>query len=860
MTDYIVRQAIQNIWCSPEQDYQHIIQPARISRPRGVRQSVRVEWESIQLPTSTDTYHVYQIGQLSPKYLNLASEQRTWIRASEACSDQNLMVDFYFNNGRQLPRFDIYFRRTQTRNLLVAVREQRLIGNLIEEPIYVRFYSNAYFASERAQEDSDGIHIEGRYPSDRRDVILFQRRIRDLREEGGHVYVFHNGYLVEDTHPDLVNPGDVLEVVQDTSIKEVLDFPVRNLETFHSDLDGMKKYLFSRLKKTTTTIDYQDDIDLWLWKNNGDRLDRLEGVYVHKNQPYTHRMLTHKDTAIPVKTVVGFAEERDDWKDPLALTLRMHIRRSGYKRDLVWEHNRIQELYRLDDDEIVRAMLGANSTVDVWKASALEKSAYVELMGIQGEDITRDLVERAYGYNAVSKLIADNPIRVGQHDLDGGVEGVHLPPGLRHRSTLYEYDGQGRLLTSHFHEEGEFHQPSEKETELVEGIMGQGGESLDTVFGLEDVELDPNLDYGVYICDVIAGIPDYEWRFAEEGEHYEISNGVLQWFVSGEEHYGAVRSDAYFLSYRLPLWPNNGILRFSVAAREVENGEASTQPLKLPVGRLDLYLNQHPLIEGLDYTVHWPEVVVHNKTYLTDNEVQDLFVRGVGFVDREMKRQQPEEVGFVTHGLISRNDRFDVRNDKVMRFVIGGGVRHRDELKFSEDHHGYRMEDIPNGTPYAVEDVVVPMRNFTDRSTEELRERSLAVDRQVSDYLSKYWPEKPIAYPSKIEQRYPILSPFTARIHYDLYNGLLNPEGIEGQYGDGVIKKTLEDYEWLLDYDPVLNGYDKDYVSIHPHGYDHVTELDIYRYTFLKRAIGLYLNGEVDLTSFVKVKEGWVEQ
>ncbi|MNL68931.1 hypothetical protein D3C87_1937270 [compost metagenome] len=77
-------------------------------------------------------------------------------------------------------------------------------------------------------------------------------------------------------------------------------------------------------------------------------------------------------------------------------------------------------------------------------------------------------------------------------------------------------------------------------------------------------------------------------------------------------------------------------------------------------------------------------------------------------------------------------------------------------------------------------------------------------------------------------------------------------------YGDPDIKRWLKDYEYLLEFDPCKRGVDTRYVSIHPHHLSYETELNIYQYNFLNRAIALYLEGKVDLSHFVSIKDGWV--
>ena len=856
MIDYLTRHAIQNVWCTPDQDYQYIFKPARISPPRGAERQLMVEWEYINLPNNVDTFHVYQIGQLSPSLLNLLPRERHWYTLTEASNNQNMVVDLYLKDGRQFPRFESYVLKTRTRNLLLVVKDQQRIGRLDRETLYVRFYSNAFFGSERAQESPivDRIRVEGKYITTPDSGLLFQRRIRDLQALKGHVNVYHNGWLVDDTPPDMIREGDIVELVHDTSVYDVREFPVAELETFNSKLDGLRKYLISRLKGTgDNTIDYVDDVDVYLVKKTG---RHWKGVYFHKNSEAALRMVTHKDYSIPVSHVVGFANEFDEWDDPTELVVRVHVRQSGYHRPLVDEHHRIKELYHLSDDEIYRAMIGADSTVPVWRAENLESSGYTAIMRADFDQINRKLVQDAYGYNAISKLVADTPQLV--EDL-GGYRGVSLPVGLRNESTAFEYDKDGLLIDFYRHSFGDTYAVKNPQCEMVEVLVGAGSGTLSTVYGERQVPIDERHNYRMYTCPIVGGVPTYEWEdVTGDTNLYTFVNGELVWMVDDTQTYTAVKNDIDFLTYRIRLNSVGGIYRFSVTAREQRGDSFATLPLDIPVGQLSIWMNGHALIENLDYYVQWPEVVIVNKQYLRDDEEQDFVIRGTGFCLPDMTREAPNEAGFVKHGLLSRNRRYDVRDDKVMRFVVGGKTLMRDVLKFSEHDSGLRMDDVPNGTPYVIDDVVVPLRDLVDEDTYSLREKSLEVDEDVSDYLTLKYPEPVIDDPNIIEQRYRVFSPFASKIHHDLLEGILYPDGIKGQYSDAKIKEWLKGYEFLLKYDPVRNKVDDHYVSVHPVDINHVTELDIYQYTFLDRAIQLYLGDRVDISYFVSIKEGWV--
>lgn len=853
MIDYLVNHALRNVWCSPDQDYQFVFQPARLTARRGASRQVDIEWQTINLPDNVNTYHVYQIGQIDPRLLGMSLKKGEWKRLSDVCMDENLLADLYTKDGRQYPRFSTYVRYMKDRNLVVAVQDQIKVGDLGLETLFLRVYSNAYFASDRSDSRVDTIVVDGLVGETEEQILLFQRRLRDRRALHGTVTCYRNGYVVDDVPPNRSEVGDVIEMVYDSTVMDVLDFPIQDLHTFNSTLDKKRKYLIRPTEKLASIL-YRDDVDMYLVDTNG---SQYNGIYVHKNQEDALRMVTHQDYSVPVAYLAGYVNDHPVWKDMTDLTLRLYRRHSGYHRPLVFEHHRIHELYKLDPVDISDAMLGVDSTVSVWRAPALEESYYTQVMRSLRKDISPRLVQDAYGYNAMAKLLADTPQFTVE---ENGQQIAHLPYGLRTYSTIFEYDIRGELLGFHQHTSGEGYLARHPDCRMVEGIVGTGSEVLTTVYGEERTRIDPMHNHRMYLCDVDNYKPTWEFRDVTNqiDEAYSIVGNEVVWHVDMDRYYPAIKNDRDFLAYTYRVPVENGIIRFSIGAKEQRGDSFDMLPLSIPVGRLELWLNDRPLIENLDYFVSWPEVVICNKEFLVDGE-QEITVRGTGFCLPDMSREPAPDVGFVDRGMLSRNERFNVRDDRVMRIVVDGAVYHRDQLYFGEEHDRIMIEDdVRNGAPYVIRDVVVPLRGITEEKTYALRERSRTIDREVEDYLTLKYPEAEIENPNIIPEFYQIFSPFISKIHHDLIEGIFNPPGIDDQYSEMDMREWVKDYEYLLDFEPSLKGVDRRYVSIHPHNQYVETELTVYQYTFLERLIRAYLDNAVDLTAFVRIKEGWV--
>ena len=864
MFDFLVNHARKNVWCTPSQDLQAIFKPGRLSPPGGVLVSAPLQWGRVALPTTKDKYHLFQIGQLNPALMGLMPYKHVWHSLARMAEKQNLFADVYLDNGLQLPKSESYLLTTENRDVILAVREQPSIADIRNVPIYFRFYSNAYFSSLRSASTDNAVTVKFIRHQTVEATLLFQNTFNQLLLKEGAVWCFVNGVYTQGFLPQALTVGDTIEVVYDSTVKQVVDLDIRDLKTFDSDLDQKRKYLLHYAGPQAggdQTIDYRDDIDVYLIQKTGTPTKpKWNGRYFHKNSNDAFRQVTHRDYAITVPYISTYVTDNPAWTDSKDLTVRLFIRHAGYDRPLVYEHNRIFELYKLPDEDLTKAMLGIDSTVSVWRAPALENSDYVKVMDARYGQIQRHLVQGAYGYNAIAKLEADSPIPV---ETVNGRQQISLPYGLQVRATMYEYDANGLLLGYYPYAYGAEYTPVNPTCALVEGISGRGSFTVPVAYGQVSQDYDATYDWRYYIAKRTSnGIDQTSWQdVTGQDDKYQIINGKIHWLVDPEIWAFATKNDKDFLAYDLTLSPENGLLRFSIDENATYPNVSAHGVSYIPVGKLDLWLNNHALIENLDYYVKWPQVVIVNKKYLVEGNAQKITVRGTGFCNADMTRTLAGDHGFVEYGLLSHNNRFDIRDDKVIRIVVDGKTYERSVLKFSESDSGLYMDNVPNGSPYVIEDIVVPLRDTItpDTTTYELLTQAQAVDKEIEDYLTLKLPEPTPANPDQIENLYPVYSPFASTVMYDMINGDLTLEDFQGQYSDRDVKQALAQYVYLLAYDPTQKPVDLNHVAIHPHNKNVVMTLNIYQYNFLSRAIHVFLKDKVDISRFIKLQDNWID-
>lgn len=857
MYDYLVDHALKNVWCTPDQDYQAVVKPKRLTPVLGVFNRVDVMWRTHALPLTQTRFHVYQVGQLHPLLMGLFPIQLVWEKLSDACALRSLIVDVYNTAGVQLPRSEIWYMVTYDKNLIIAVKDQPKIAvSLSSEDVYFRVYSNAYFNSTRADSVNDVVAVQGGTMLTTDDILALQSAYASYRTKPGLVSAYVNGFLVDQIDLITTQPGDVAEFVYDSSVLRVQEWSVGSLQTFESTLDSKFKYLLHYAGDDDHTIDFYDDNDVFVIATTGK--GRHQGVLYHRNAPDAVRQVTHRDYAIVPAYVVSLAGARDStWADLQSLSVRMVVRKSGYLRPLVNEDNRIKELYKLSDDLVLAAMLGVNAVVDNWKAENLEASLYTQLMRSAINDVSRGVVEQAYGYNAISKLLADTPVFT--YDFSGQ-QVIDVPYGLQLRATGYEHDANGALLGWYTHVEGAVYSARNISTALVEMIAGDVSDRLDETLGQQVQFLDLNANYRMYRCPLSGGVPTNVWEDVTDTGNYALSpdKRQLTWLLDPNTWYTMVRSDKTSLGYTLSLDASDGLLDFSLTCRQVRFAVLGTYVMQVPQGELDLWLNGKALIEGLDYIVQFPKIVITNKQYLVDpaNQPQRVDVRFSGFCKADFSREKIGDAGFVVYGQLSHNSRYDIRDDKVLRIVVDGALYERSELSFTEDHPAVLVSDARNGAPYMIRDLLVPMRGATNETTYQMREHSQVIDQRVSDYLTLKAPQQVETQPSGIQQ-YTVYSPFLNKILRDLQRQILDDTPLKSHYNDNDVVAMCKPYEWLLDFDPSQDAHlsDERFVLVHPTNLPYVLDVDIYHYAFIKRVAALYCHGRVDLSHSLRLAQ-----
>jgi hypothetical protein len=842
----LINKATRNIWCNPFMDRPSILVPKRIAPKEGIKRHMELPWNILYLPDQQERFYLFQIGNIPDRALGLLQRYENWTTLSDVMVDNELTANLYLTDGVEFMRNHVYIKRGMGGVLFLAIKHYSYMPDPRADKLYLRLYQNSFRESSRSSGIDKLIYAAGGL-MDHRDTILEVLNDYYDRKDSGYVWLKHNGLEYGHFSPGMVTVGDSLEFVQDLSVKKVLDFKVSELPTFVSELDSKAKYLLHQPVYDNPTIDYYDDIDILLIDKTFGGEGNYRGVRYHNNALDSIRMVTHQDYSIPVNYIEEFIADNPDILNMDNLTIRLIIRHSGYDRPLDHNASKTHELYKLSDEEILEAMVGFGGVIGEWRAEKLEASEHVSLYSKQDE-LTISDVTKGYGYDSIMVELFSSPIPGTD---DGGELEFKLPVGLRSNSTIYEYDGDGVMLGQYDITSNRFeYYPLHPECARIEGFRGKTTTSPDYVVGEVIQPLDPERNYRFYLLTVAqpSGLTG-EWIEAVIDEHYRIEDSIVRWDVDPRLRLPLVVSDTEALGYTTILRSTEQVLRHRVVRYE----DGRYLPLELPMGNLTVWLNGHCLIAGLDYVLNdGTEIVIINKEYLVAAADQSLTLRWSGHIEDKLPEDH-SECGVVKQGMLSANNKFDIRDDRLSRVVVRGKVLQPDMLEYAEDHSGVLVEGVMDGSPYTIEYYQPPHYGLGIENISEFKSDSLSLNIRLSALLSSKLPQPTFPPFITVDRAYVLYSVFISAVLEDMKNGNIRIE--HGALTEKELVSLAQPYLPLLDMDPTLIDlpFTKELVAIHPHRYMEDITVTLYEYQTLERLSLKYLNGLVDMTQHVRI-------
>lgn len=832
MKSTLLQYALKHIWCSPEADRQAILKPARLTPLIGKTRRLKITLEEVTLPTLNDEYHVFQIGQIPTPIFGIdLTIPVEWTTLEDICNGDVLIANVYTDSGIEYPKTLVFGLLTREKNLVLAIKNTPAIADLRTEDIYVRFYSNRFFMTDRSTVNEDPIKITSRKITGDEDRLYLFNTYNELKVLEGDVRFIQNGFMTEMPGIMGLADDDYGEIIYDSSVYRIIDYPVGDLSTYTSELDTQNKYLVHPPKDTLDidSIFFRDDLDMYLLAE----IDgKVKGIYLHHNKEEANRMVTHKDISIPTSTVEQQALNLG--VSPDSCTIRIYYRHSAYERPIVMDTNFIPELYKLDDDQIIDAMTGHIAGPENFSAPFLESSTFTKIMRSSAKTIDGDMAFDALGYGASTEILLDSPVKVTNgeqvHTPSAFIESAfHVVQAHDADMIAFNYDNTSTNILDPGIHRGIYHFIPAHEDERDQAHIDQ-----------QTVDIPEDCSYVCYRAIKQSGTRTGEWVNVTNTALYNVEDGELRWTVDHNLYATAVVMNTYN-SYVVQPVTDIRSLVMDIPKQTEFLGDV------VPVGDELFSLGAYTLIDGIDYISNGTSFVITNKALALDSTTRSLHMLRYGNVDCIPRK----EIGFVQWRGLSYNNSYNIHGGSRVHALCNGKLLAKEDLKFVED--STEATEIPNGSPYVLNYYRGPIANIPWTEVKAERTKYDTKVSAIEPYLTEKLPEYGHENPSAIEGLYELYSPFLDTVIQAIDSGELSLPNV--RLTNENLEPYLAPYLPLLDFDPTKSDYyNESYIIVHPTASANIYLVEEHEYYFLKQIIENWLEDKVSLTNFVGIK------
>ncbi|EKD89715.1 MAG: hypothetical protein ACD_33C00002G0007 [uncultured bacterium] len=849
--------AIDNIYCASKQDKQFNFKLIRVNKETiPIKKQVSIYNSIKQLPDNNYHYHVFVIGNLNPRFINLLRQDKdwfkdTWINVAADMDERNYIFKLYNDKGNIYPREHIFYSFIDECSILIAMRFDHFLKIKFEVNTfnYLHLYSNSYFNSNEFNilPVRLGIKYEYKVVENNLDKVTLQNKINDYESNGGKAIVYVNGYITDEMSLG-INNFSAVEVLYDQSIISKEVYSINDLRTFTSIKDNKLKYLLFR-PNNVNAIQYYDDNELYISTSN---TNLNNGIYYYQHKDYAIRNVTDKDYSLYTTYINNQAQLLSDLFTGAISdkNIIIYVRKSGLIRNMVYSNLKLHELYKLSPENQLNTLLGTGYTLSELRAENLENSDYFKIASNTNlSNLTNQLCSSTVGYNAITYYFANNPIYKEIGSLT-----INVPYLYQKLSLTFEYDINGLYLNSHsstgpnyiffnansnaveflyginignnkYYESGEVITLKHSEYKVLSAMfMG-----LDRITNWEDITNDTN-KVTVVNNNIITVTETVNKKIKI---HYFNENNIYD--------------------IQIPL--TDGLLYFPLTVPEDRGTGNQVWPIDFPYANIEIFLNGYKLAYGLDFFMKFPYVNICNKKYLDYTKVnQDIHIRMYGFNLDITKINALESRGFVNHGVLNRNKKYDLRDDRLISIYIDGKLYNRNNIIFAEDDNTVRLTNPLNGLPYIIKEPYTPIKDITNLETHNLFTDAKTLDDKISTFFDLVLPEPNINETNVIADNYYLFSPTVSKVIQDLLDSNIPSTLYTNPYDDNTILTLLNtDYKNIYESDPVRFDLPSNIVVIQPHLGNSSINLNLHQYRFIQNLSRIIANNKINLSGYISV-------
>ena len=869
--EFIQEYAIRSIHASPAEDLQFrfgLIRVTQTNRP--VMSSISLyQSETIPLPDTKSFFHVYILGGNTPATLNMIAStsdcmcKRTrWVNVEEDMNSRAVIMQLYNDKGIIFPRRNTYYRVVGDNALAIAFKIDDIAKeNFDYESIrYLRVFTGRYPSQKKTRIFSR--HLEMEY-----DIVNFQRELdeKDLKLEDFFVYL--NGYMTNII--DLTTPlGSFVELIYSPMAISLGEYRIGDLRVFNSIKDKVTKYFIFKPERCVREPDdglecFKDDLEIYIFAK--DEKGKKVGLYYYQNRDESIRNLTPFDFSMhatyvnnQAKLVAKMTNSR--FQD---VTIRMWLRPTLTGEDNHTVRRRpkfnglsLTELFKLPPNVQYDVMCNNNIGIEEWRVETLENHDYFVVEGTERlSDITPLVSARAVGYFPMGYYFGQFPKKVVEKNMN-----MLVPPVYRRLATAYEYDENG-ILINHYPTHSTYYPVENENAGMVEFIQGRSTNRFRLYEYAETAEIDPLKEYRILTAVFKDNDRITEWTDITHEPHVIFSDKRDKVTVSIEGRKGIFRvvclDEPYMMDVIVDISREFPLITLS--STEIFKGIESQRNLDYYPDTLEIFMNGHRLIEGIDFFMEFPYVRICNKDYLVPNAKKvHLHIRGLGFVETPEGINAREVRGYINHGVLQRNGNYDVIDSKVYSLFVKGRMFDPRFFAFAEEHADEDMGNIYNGLPYVLCDHYTSMKSITGLETWDFFKTDLKKNEHITGLFNMIYPEKTVDKINVIRSHHYLFSPTTSRVIDDLHSGKIPPSTYTKRYTELDVRNVMKEngYDEILKLDPVRFDLPKNITEIHPHYTFNLISMNIFQYRFLENVVRVITKGDVNrinLSGYIRV-------
>lgn len=853
--------ALENIYCAPGQDQQFSFSLVRVNKINQPLTSVVSVYNVVKsLPNPQYRYHVFVIGNLNPQFLNLLRQGRdwfkdVWVKVSDDMEARNYLLKVYNDKGVIYPRQHIYYSFIDENSIVIALEFEYTLKEKfdVDSFKYMHVYSNSFFDTEEylSYPVRNGIKQASDYVFNNTNKVVLQNLIGIWEADGGKAIVYVNGYYTDNLNLNIPD-NSYVEVIYDQSIITKEKFTINDLRTFDSTKDDKLKYLIFR-SNVINSIQFKDDLEVYV---SDDNQLVTKGLFFYQHKDYAIRNVTDKDYSFYTSFVNNTAQEVTNLttgsiQDKIIV---LYSRKAGVTRNLVYSAPKLHELYKLPQAVELDVLSNTGYTINNFRADTLENSDYFKVCNLKGiKNLTPELAIGAMGYGGISYYFANNPVIPVSENMN-----VQVPILFQEDSLAFEYDANGEFL-GHYTTSGSVYLFNNSSTRYIEFIYGRTPLNFGRLFSNTETATLLHNEY-VVLSAYFSGVSRItNWEDITNDPDRCVVNGNSITFTEPNDYKVKIvylnQPNVYDLN--LPL--ADGVLYFPLTVQEDRGTGLQTFPVDTPYSNIEIYLNKRKLVYGLDYFMKFPYISICNKEYIDyANNLQNIHIRMSGFTLNVDDINNQEKTGFVNHGVLLRNNAYDIRDDRVMSVYVKGKLQNRASITFAETDNTVRLANPLNGHPYVIKEPFIALKSITGQNTLPLFTLDINKNKQISDLFNVIFPEPEIDQTNVIADHHYVYSPLVSKIIQDMLDGNILASLYTTPYNDATIFTLLDQtpYKELLMLDPIRFSMPEQLVEIHPHIGNTTVDLDLFQYRFITNVVRVITHGlpdKINLSGYLTV-------